>query len=1017
MAQQKLAIKGKVISSSDGMGLPGVSVQEIGNPKNGVVTDVNGNYQINLSSQSAVLKFSYLGFKTQQVGVNGKAVINIALEEDRAKLDEVVVVGYGQQKKVNLTGSVETARFDDAVNTPVTNSAQLMYGKFSGVQLTQGSGLPGNDGSSVTIRGVGTFGSVAPLVVIDNIQYADLSAFNNLSPSDIETITVLKDAAASAIYGARGANGVILVTTKKGKSGVSSVDYNVYTGLQDVTVRPEYLNAVNYATLKNEHDINLNGANAPIRYSPANIQTIIDGSNPDQYANTNWVNEILRTAPVQNHYLSFSGGNDKTTYRVSTGYLNQQAVVQGKFKSQRFNLSLNLNSKLKDWLEISNITSAYWKKFQGPTGGPDAITGETGIINQFERSSPTIPAYYSNGNYGIVDGSYQNVNFSYPATNPLRTGSLGDYKADNINLAERLGAKINFTKDLTFETSGSLTLTNAKSYDFNPIASTYDYDGNLVGQNATNTLKNGSTFNYRILNENILRYAKTFNKKHNFSALAGYSASYDRTSGFTGSLQGFTSNTDVQVFNVGGTANPNVNGGANEVTTISYFSRLNYDYEGKYLLEVDYRADGSSKFNPGYRYGYYPAFSAGWRISEEQFMKNIDWISELKIRGSLGATGNDGKNAYISKQTYNGGLDYYLGSSDVGAVAQTIAANPIATWEKIVQTNIGFDADLFKNRLSLTADYYQRKSSGVLYNNFPIPSSIGISSIQAVNAADMTNKGFEASINYRGKVNELNYGVGGSITTSSNKVTSLGYRGIPTIGAQSIVTPGQPYNSYYGYRVIGIFQSQAEVDAAPKQFGNAKTAPGDLQYADLAGPNGSGPDGIIDANDRTVIGNPYPKLMYNMNLTLGFKGFDFGAVFQGLSGVDRFLNDNGQQPFPDDRNNVLSYWVNRWTPTNPSTTLPRLGGQNNSQISTFYIEDGSYLRLKNAELGYTLPTMFTQKYGINRLRIYISGQNLLTFTKMKNFDPERPVGNDPTNPTDQQVPLYKVYTLGLNLKF
>lgn len=1010
---QETIVKGKVISAGDGMSLPGVFISDSENSTNGVVTDVNGNYQISLSSSKSALKASYLGFKTQLIAVNGRSVINISLEEDQTKLDEVVVVGYGEQKKVNQTGSTQTVRFDEAVNTPVTNTGQLMYGKFSGVQITQSSGLPGSDASSVIIRGVGTFGSSTPLVVIDNIQYNGLEAFNNLSPSDIESISVLKDASAGAIYGSRGSNGVILVTTKKGKIGTMSVLYNGYTGYQDVTVIPEYLDAVSYARLKNEHDINLNGANAPLRYSDADIQAIINGTKPDQYGNTKWSDVILRTAPIQNHYLSFSGGSEKTTFRLSVGYQNQEAVVKGKFKSERYNLSFNLNSKVNNWLTVSNVTNTYWKKFRGPSGGAGAITGETGIINQFQRSSPTIPAYYSNGEFGIVDGSYQNINFSFPSTNPLKRGVFGDNQNDDINIAERLGAKINITKDLSFETSGAINLSYGNVSNFSPTDATYDYAGELVGQSLVNTLNNSTSFNYDLLNENILRYAKTFNKKHDVGVLVGHSLKYLRNDGFSGSLQGFPTNFS-QEFNGGGVLNPSVAGGAAEDAYQSFFGRVNYGYDGKYLFEVNVRRDGISVFGPNKRYGNFPSASAGWRVSEEKFMKGINWISELKLRGSWGITGNADIGRYIYDQNLNTSLDYTLGNGIiVNGVAITSLQNESIIWESVAQYDLGVDADFFQNKLSLTADYFDRRSYDLLYNNFPIPNTIGVTNLGAQNAADMSNKGFEMALNYRGKIKKLNYTIGGNFTRFiENKVTGLGYRGTETIGGQSIIRIGVPFNAYYGYKVVGVFQTPDEVSNAPKQFGSNKTAPGDFQYADLSGPDGI-PDNKVDAFDRTIIGNPFPKWTYNFNTGVNYKGVDLNILFQGVQSLDRVLNDNGQQPFPDDRNNALSYWINRWTPEKPSTTYPRLGGQNNTAVSDFYVEDVSYLRLKNLEIGYTLPTLLTQKFGVSKVRIYAGGQNMLTFTKFKNFDPERQRGGG----TDQLTPLYKVYTFGLNLKF
>ena len=1008
-------VEGKVTSANDGLPLPGVSVTVIGNPSIGVSTDANGNYQLNVPLSKSALKFSLIGFKAKEVLINGKSVINVALETDASTLDQVVIVGYGQQKKIDQTGASQTVRFDGPVNQPVTNSAQLMYGKFSGVQLTQSSGLPGSDASSVFIRGVGTFGSTTPLIVIDNIQYTGMAEFNNLAPSDIESISVLKGSSASAIYGARGANGVIVVITKKGKSGAMTVSYDAYTGFQQVTVVPQYLDALNYALLKNEHDINLNGPTAPIRYSDADIKAIMNGSEPDMYANTNWAKVLLRTAPIQNHYLSFSGGNDKTTYRISIGYLNQNAVVKGKFQSERYNFGLNLNSKVNNWLTVNNVTNAYWKRFVGPSGGPNAITGETGIINQFERSAPTVPAYYSNGNYGIVDGSYQNVNYSFPITNGLQTGVLGDYKDNNINISERLGVTIKLFKDFSFETSGSVNLVNDNSSNFSPTITTYDYNGTLVAQNLTNTLSQGSSFNYNLLNENILRYDKTFHQKHKIGVLLGQSASYNRTSSFSGSLQGFPSNSYEQ-FNAGGVLNPQVNGNAAEEAIQSFFGRVNYAFDDKYLVELNMRRDGSSKFGPTHHYGNFPSASAGWVLSREDFLKNTLWLSELKLRGEYGVSGNDNIGNYIYEQSYNSNLNYVLGGATettVGAVALTALNNPDITWETVKQFDVAVDAAFFNNRLSFTAEYFKKNSSGVLYDNFPIPSSIGVTNLSAENSASISNGGLEVSINYTNKIGGLNYSVGGSVSKyARNNVTSLGSNGVPTINGATIVQVGAPFMAYYGYKVQGIFQTAAAVSAAPQQFGSTKTAPGDFQYADISGPNGV-PDGKLDANDRTVIGNPYPTWVYNFNTRVSYREFDFNVVFDGLAGIDRLMTSNGELPFPDDRNNALSYWINRWTPSNPSTIYPRLGGQNNTAVSNFYIQDASYLRMKNIEAGYTLPALLTQKFGINHLRFYVSGQNLLTFTKMKNFDPERAAGTA----SDQNVPLYKIYTVGLNIKF
>lgn len=1001
-----------MVVSPDGAGLPGVVVLEKGTA-NGQVTDLDGKFSIKVASQESILVFNLVGFETQEIQVGNQSIINLTLSESESLLQEVVVVGYGEQKKLNLTGSVETLKFDEAVNQPVTNSAQLMYGKFSGVQLTQSSGLPGADGSAITIRGIGTFGGTNPLVVIDNIQYDGLAEFNNLAPSDIESISVLKDASASAIYGARGANGVLVVTTKKGAKGKFSADYNNYFGMQRVTVIPEYLDGVNYALLRNERDRNVNGPTSQLRFSDADIEAIRNGTNPDQWSNTKWSNVALQDAPIQNHYLSFSGGTNETTYRISLGFLTQDAVVKGKFKTDRYNLGINLTIKPNDWLTVTNVTNGFWSRFEGPSGGASAITGETGIINQFQRSSPVVPVYYSNGELGVVDGAYQKVNFSYPINNVLLTGTFGDYNSDNINISERIGLSAKISDGLFLETSGSAIINQANISNFRPTLTTRDWEGNVVQRNDLNTLTNTLDFNYRLMNENILRYSTSIKDAHNLSFILGYSVIYDKTDGFAGSLQGFPSDA-IQEFNGGGVVNPSVSGGASEEAWQSFFARVNYNFKEKYLFEANVRRDGSSKFGSDNRYGTFPSLSAGWNIAREGFLDGSEILTDLKFRASWGVSGNDRIGNYIFEQTYNTGLDYTLGTGViVPAVALTSLANPFITWETIEQYDIGVDASFFGSKLGLTADYFKRISSDILYTNFPIPSSIGVTNLAAVNAAGMENSGIELSLNYRHNIGKLVMNLSGNVTKmADNVVIDLGPGGIETIGGSTIIRIGVPFNAYYGYQAIGVFQSKEEVDSSPKQFGSNLTAAGDLKYADLSGPEGT-PDGVVNAFDRTVIGNPFPKWIYGMNANLQFKGFDMNVVFQGVGKIDRLLNSNGQTPMEGDRNNALSYWIDRWTPENPSSTLPRLGGVNNAVISSFYIEDMSYLRLRNLEIGYTLPVNISQRALLQKARVFISGQNLLTFTKVNNFDPERQRGGG----TDQTAPLYKVVSAGVNIKF
>ena len=440
----------------------------------------------------------------------------------------------------------------------------------------------------------------------------------------------------------------------------------------------------------------------------------------------------------------------------------------------------------------------------------------------------------------------------------------------------------------------------------------------------------------------------------------------------------------------------------------SFFGRVNYIFKGKYLFEANLRRDGSSKFGPNNKYGTFPSASAGWRIIEEKFLSKANWISDLKLRASWGITGNDNIDNNQYSQNYSLAGDYFIGNTIVSTVALTSLANENIRWETVAQYDIGLDAAFFNNRLQFTADYFKRISTDLLYSNYPIPATIGISSLGAQNAADMDNSGTELSLSYRNKYKKLNYSLSSSLSLfADNKVTGLGQGGRETIGAETIIRVGVPFNALYGYKVIGVFQNTAEVASAPRQFASTRTAPGDLQYADLNN------DGVINESDRTVIGNPFPKSVYNFNGSLDYKGADFAFTFEGVGRLQRVLNDNGQRVMEDSRNNVLSYLIDRWTPGKTSSKYPRAGGQNNAVVSTFFVEDVSYTRLRNIELGYTLPVKLSSKYGISKLRFYVSGQNLLTFTKFENFDPERQRGGG----TDQNAPLYKVYTIGLNVKF
>jgi TonB-linked SusC/RagA family outer membrane protein len=999
-------IKGTV-SDPNGNLLPGASVSVKGTSK-GITTDFDGTFTL-IASIGQTIEVSYLGYESTSFKVDSKKTYAIVLKESAAQLDEIVVVGYGTQKKVNLTGAVQTVTFKDEINQPVTNSGQLMYGRFSGVQLSQSSGSPGADGSSIQIRGIGTFGSTTPLIVIDNIQYEGLGAFNALAPSDIESISVLKDASSLAIYGARAANGVVLVTTRKGKADKFEVSFNSFYGIQEATIKPQFLGSLDYANLMNEKFRNQNGVNFDPRYTPDQIDAIATGSLPDQFANTNWANEVLTFAPLQNHNISFSGGNNKTTYRLSVGFLNQEAIVRSKFSTERYNMSLNINSDVKDWLKISSVTNAFWRINKGPAGGQDAFDGDNGIIYSFQRAAPTIPLFYSNGEYGFVDGAYLNTNASLGTQNPLRRGYFGNYESNQINLSQRIGLTFKITDNFSFETSGSANLVYSDESNFSPRNTQKDWNGNIIIQNDLNSLSNSSNFSQTLLNENVFRFSKTINKIHQFDLLAGHSVYYFKSDGFNGSLSGFPTD-NIEEFSGGGIVEPSVGGGASEDVKQSFFGRLKYNYDEKYLAEINFRYDASgSAFGPDNLYGAFPSASLGWKISKENFMKDVKLINDLKLRVSYGLVGNDkGAGRYVFEQTYNPGLDYVLGNDViVGGVAITSLANPFIRWEQSELLDVGIDFGMLRNKLQIETGFFRKNSTDILYANFPVPATVGVSNIGAKNSASMISEGIEFNGNYRGNIGGLKYNVGGNFTTFfRNEVTSLGEGGEETITASNILRIGEPFRAYFGYQAIGIFQSINEIANAPTQLGNTVTGPGDIRYADV------NEDGVVNQDDRVVIGNPNPDLLYNFNASFEYNNFDFNFLFQGVHGVDRLIQGNGNLPMVDDRSNVLTYWLNRWTPQNPSTSLPRIGGQNNQIVSDFYIQDASYLRLKNLEVGYSLPKDVIDKMKISKLRIFAGAQNLLTFTGLENFDPERGSGTQ----SNRAAPLYKTITLGINLK-
>ena len=987
---QEVSVSGKVVDKT-GEGLPGVNVL-IKGTLNGTVTDIDGNYSMMAASKD-ILLFSFIGFTSQEVLVGANTTIDVVMEEESIGMDEVVVVGYGTQKKANLTGAISTMKIDDAINQPVTNTTQLLQGKMSGVHLTQGGGQPGYDAATIHVRGIGTNGESGPLVLVDGVE----RALGDVPPSDIESISVLKDAASAAIYGSRAANGVILITTKSGEVGKLKVKYNAYYGWQKASVMPEIMDAATYAELINEAMATGNPTDTP-RYSEEEIAKIKDGSDTDHYAQTNWADEIFRTSPVTNHYLSFSGGSEKTSYVFSMNYMDQEGIMKGS-SAERYNIRAKIDSEIKKWLKIGVNIDGSVKNIKSPL---DGMSGDDGVMRRIYFDSPVAPVKYANGDWGVQDGSEE-----YYIKNVAFRSQLGKNENDQYRLNAKFYADLSLLKGLSFRTNVAYSYYNALGTKFSPTFALNDAEGSAVVKKELNKLTDNTNTWHKLLNENILNY-KLDVGKHSMKALLGHSIETYRKDAMSSSVSGFPNN-EIHELNAG-SIDPVVNGSAKELKLQSFFGRVNYAYDSKYLFEANLRIDSSSRFAKENRTGYFPSFSAGWRVSEESFLESAEFLSNLKLRGSWGKLGNQniGESFYPYEQTYNIGLDYMFedDASLVGGAGITSLANRNLQWESTESYDFGVDFGIGSN-FNMSFDYFHKTTKDLLLK-LPQPLTLG-SEAPYQNAGEAVNKGWEISGDYHGKTGELFYSLGFNVSKVNNEWTDL--KGLEFYPTNRIHREGDPMFSYYGLQAIGIFQTGDDIANTATPSNSA--APGDIIFKDVSGPDGE-PDGVIDEDDRVIIGNPIPEFTYGFNGTVNYKGIDFAFLFQGVKNVDRYVGGTGNHSGNGDRANWTPDWVNRWTEANPSTEYPRLGhNKDNEKVSSYWVKDASYLRLKNIEIGYSFPKSMVQKAGIEKLRVYMSGQNLLTFTDYKNWDPEKAMGNL----RSESYPLAKSYTIGVNLSF
>lgn len=979
------------IAAADGKPIANASIIVKGTSR-GTMSLEDGSFKISISSENATLLVSAVGYMNKEVAVTPASTsYAVSLEATNNKLNEVVVVGYGTQKKVNLTGSVSMVSAKDIENRPITQASQALAGLTTGVTVSQASGQPGNNGAGITIRGIGSYGAGGgPLVLVDGLA----TSINDVDPNNIASISILKDAASASIYGSRAANGVILIETKRGKAGKLQVNYNGYAGWQKATNLPNFVPSWEYATLRNEGNANMGAS--PV-YTDEEIQKFKDQSDPDNYPNVPHFNNLLTSGSgfQTSHNLSFMGGNDKNRYLFSATYLSQDGIVaENGYK--RYNFMLNDDGKLTDNLTLKVSLNGYTADQQSPR---QYDGGMNSMINFAVREGPVYAGLKSDGTYGYQD------NYSPEAW--LASNSF--YKGTNKYF---LGGA-----DLSWQPFKGFTLSGKVGYNFwsyynKDYASDFQFDANkYVGPNNLSVTSGQGT---QLTLQSLATYNKTIGE-HAFAILAGVSEEKYNDWYLTGYRKDFPTALIYEV-NAGSATGMSNGGSASEWAMRSYFGRLNYAFKDKYLFEANLRADGTSRFPSAGRWGYFPSFSAGWRISQESFIQdNFTWINELKLRASWGKLGNQNVGTYPYQNLVSLGQNYPFGGVLASGAATTRLSNADITWETTTTTDIGLDMNVLKGKLGLVLDVFNKNTTGVLYT-VATSSVLGMST-SPVNVGSVKNTGFEAALNYRESIGKFNFSISPNFSYIKNRITSLANGLKQDIGSGLFV--GQPLGIIYGYVADGLFVDENDIAKYPTQPYAAE--PGFVRYKDISGPDGV-PDGIVDATyDRKVIGNTVPKYTYGLTLTADYKGFDLYVLAQGLGGYEKQIGSYEAYAFYN--GGQIQQWQvdNRWTADNPNPNAqyPKLTslnmGSGTIMSSTYWNRDASFIRLKNLQVGYTLPTSLIQKAKLSRVRIYFSGQNLFSFNHFyKGWDPEMGMS---TGDGSQFYPLTTVYTFGINANF
>ena len=1004
VVEMDVTVTGKVVDES-GLGIPGVTVIVEGTTT-GIATGLDGSYTLTVP-EGATLVFSFIGFVSQEISIGNRSTIDVTLMEDETSMEEVIVVGYGTVKKSDLTGSISSIKGDAVKEFPVTSIDQALQGRAAGVQVTQASAAPGG-GVSVRIRGSNSINSGSePLYVIDGFPiYPDNSAYgvggnrqpsnvmSTINPNDIESIEILKDASATSIYGSRGSNGVVLITTKRGKSGESRVDYEGSMSVQNISNRIDVLNGKDYATYLNTMEQSQGGA--PI-YTQSELDAIGGG--------TNWLDEVTRTGMISSHQLSFTGGNEKTQYAVVGNYFDNEGIIENTdFK--RYGIRLNLDNKtLNDRLTINSSWSINRTE---SNNAPTDRGGPGGIIITALGLDPTVPVRNEDGTYDLAsyDGRF--------LTNPLQELQYVTDRDINNRILGNTGFTYKIMEGLNFKTSIGADLLSASRTTFFPS------ENSRLGRDRAGELTKANRNSLNILNENIFSYTNQINEDHRLDIVAGYTFQKEVNEGMSATNRGLSASHVDQATLGGGTDIQIPSSNRREWLLRSFLGRINYNLMEKYLLTFSFRRDGSSRFGSANKWSNFPSVAGAWRVVEEDFFQSSalsNIISDFKIRTSWGITGNSEIPVYNSQANLRE-FNYVFGGNLKLGLADARLSNPGLKWETTTMYNFGLDFSFMENRLNLTTEYFHNNTEDLLLF-VTIPSSLGFDSILK-NSGSLENRGFEFSLNYVAiSRSDFRWDISGNISFLRNKITDLGsstpfFSGSTSSGHLGIpgswVEAGNPIGVWRGYHYIGLFQSQEEIDNNPSRSGDK---PGYPRYRD------TNEDGTITPEDFTIMGDPNPDFTWGLTTTLNYRNIDFSLFIRGVHGNDiRNLQQSELGDGVQKINQIANILEDSWTPDNRNASRPVIDGNrdfaNSYRASDYFIEDGSFIRLQNISLGYTLPpTKF-----VRNARFYISAQNPILFTKYKGFDPEvNNLGQNNLNRGDDYdaYPRSKTYTVGVNI--